>query len=56
LKFASKTLDLVLILVNLSLIHIKLCCHSLHLSCLLLKVLLIDRELLGNFGTGLSSK
>ena len=56
LKFTSETLDLVLILVNLSLIHIQLGSHGLHLSCLLLKVLLIDRELLGYFRTGLSSK
>ena len=56
LKFTSKTFNFVLILVNLSLIHVQLCSHCLHLSCFLLEILLIDRELLSYFRTGLSSK
>jgi hypothetical protein len=56
LELASKALDLVLVLIDLSLVHVKFSGHGLHLSGLLLEVLLVDRELFGNLGTGLSGK
>jgi len=56
LKLTGESLDLVLVLIDLSLIHVEFSGHSLHLSGLLLKVLLIDGELLGDLRAGLSGK
>jgi len=56
LKFASEALDFVLVLIDLSLVHVEFSSHGLHLVGLLLKVLLVDGELLGNFWTRLSSQ
>ena len=56
LKFSSETLNFVLILVNLSLVHVELGSHGLHLRGLLLEVLLVNRQLLGDFGARLSGK
>ena len=54
LQLASKSLDLVLVLVDLRLVHVELGGHGLHLAGLLLQVLLVDRQLLGHLGTRLS--
>ena len=56
LQLTSEALDLVLVLVDLSLVHVQLRCHRFHLVGLLLEVLLIDRELLGDFGARLASE
>jgi len=40
----------------LRLVHVQLRCHGLHLVGLLLEVLLVDTQLLSNFGAGLASK
>lgn len=56
LKLSGKPFDLVLVLVNLSLVHVQLSCHRLHLRSLLLEVLLVDRELLSNLWSRLSSQ
>ena len=55
-QLLQQALDLVLVLIDLSLVHVKLSGHGLHLSGLLLEILLVDRELFGNLGTGLSGK
>ena len=54
LEFTGETLDLILVLIDLSLVHVELSSHCLHLTGLLLQVLLIDRQLFGNLGTWLS--
>lgn len=54
LELAGQALDLVLVFVYLSLVHVEFGCHGLHLSSLFLEVLLIDGELLCNFGARLS--
>lgn len=54
LKLTGKALDLVLVLVNLSLVHVELRGHCLHLAGLLLEVLLVDGELFSHFGARLS--
>ena len=56
LELASQPLDLVLVLVDLGLVHVEFGGHSLHLSCLLLEVLLVDGKLLGNLRTWLSGQ
>ena len=56
LELACETFDLVFVLIDLSLVHVELSSHSLHLVSLFLKVLLVDGELFGNFRTGLSSQ
>lgn len=56
LQFTSETLNLILVLVDLRLVHVEFSSHSLHLVGLLLQVLLVDRELFSDFGTGLTSK
>ena len=53
LKLASQTLDFVLVLVDLGLVHVELGGHRLHLRSLLLEILLINRQLLGDFGAWL---
>lgn len=42
LELTSESLDFVLVLVDLSLIHVKLSSHCLHLTGLLLQILLVD--------------
>lgn len=54
LEFTGKTLDFVLVLVNLSLVHVELCSHCLHLAGLLLEVLLVDGKLFSHLGARLS--
>ena len=56
LEFAGKSLDFVLVLVDLGLVHVQLGCHSLHLVGLFLQVLLVDRQLLSDFRTWLAGK
>ena len=56
LELSGESLDLVLVLVNLGLVHVELGSHSFHLVGLLLQVLLVNAQLLGNFGTRLSSQ
>ena len=56
LELAGQPLNLVLVLIYLGLVHVELGSHSLHLVGLLLQVLLVDRELLSDFGAGLASK
>lgn len=56
LQLAGQPLNLVLVLVDLGLVHVQLGSHRLHLVGLLLQVLLVDRQLLSDFGAGLSSK
>ena len=56
LEFSSQSFNFVLVLVNLSLVHVELSGHSLHLRSLFLQVLLIDRELLSDFRSRLSGQ
>lgn len=56
LQLPSQSLDLILVLVDLGLVHVELSSHRLHLTGLLLQVLLVDGELLCNLGTRLSGK
>ena len=56
LKLTGEALDLVLVLVDLGLVHVEFGGHCLHLVGLLLQVLLVDGELLGDLGAGLSRK
>lgn len=56
LQLASESLDFVLVLVHLRLIHVEFGCHGLHLAGLFLKVLLINRQLFRDLGSGLSGK
>ena len=56
LQFSCKSLNLVLVLIDLSLVHVQLCSHCFHLACLLFQVLLIDRQLFSNLRTWLSGK
>ena len=56
LELAGEALDLVLVLVDLGLVHVQLGRHGLHLARLLLKVLLVDRQLLGHLGTWLTGQ
>lgn len=56
LELAGEALDLILVLIDLSLVHVELGSHRLHLVGLLLEVLLVDRELLSDFWTGLSGQ
>ena len=56
LKLAGEALDLILVLIDLGLVHVELGCHSLHLASLLLQILLVDGELLRDFGAGLPCK
>ena len=56
LQLSGESLDLVLVLVDLSLVHIEFSGHSFHLRSLFLEVLLIDRELFCNFRAWLSCK
>ena len=43
LEFTGQTLDLILILVDLCLVHVQLSSHSFHLVGLLFQILLVDR-------------
>lgn len=54
LQLTSESFNLILVLIDLGLVHVKFSCHRLHLTSFLLKVLLIDRELLSNLWTRLS--
>ena len=56
LELSSESFDLILVLIDLSLVHVELGSHCLHLTCLLLQILLIDGQLLGNLWTWLSSQ
>ena len=56
LELSGQSFDFILVLVDLSLIHIKLGSHSLHLTGLLLEILLVDGELFSNFWARLSRK
>jgi len=56
LQLAGQPLDFVLVLVDLSLVHVELGCHCLHLVGLLLEVLLVNAELLGDLGARLASE
>ena len=56
LELTGESLNLVLVLVDLSLVHIKFGSHGLHLASLFLKVLLIDRELFSNLRAWLAGK
>jgi len=56
LKLTCQALDFILVLVDLGLVHVKLGSHRLHLARLLLQVLLVNGELLGNLRAGLSSE
>lgn len=56
LELASQPLDLILVLVDLGLVHVELSGHGFHLVGLLLQVLLVDRELFGDFWARLSSQ
>ena len=56
LELTGEALDLVLVLVDLGLVHVEFGGHRLHLVGLLLQVLLVDGELLGDLGAGLSRK
>ena len=56
MKFSGQSFDLVLVLVDLRLVHVELRCHCLHLIGLFLKVLLVDAQLLCDFGAGLACK
>ena len=56
LELSGQSFDLILVFVDLSLVHVELCSHCLHLTCLLLQVLLIDGELFSDFRTWLSGK
>jgi len=56
LELAGEALDFVLVLIYLSLVHVELGSHRLHLVGLLLEILLVDRELLSDFWTGLSGQ
>lgn len=56
LEFTSESLDFVLVLVHLGLVHVEFGRHCLHLVRLLFQVLLVNGELFGNFGTGLPGK
>jgi len=56
LELAGQPLDFVLVLVNLSLVHVELGSHCFHLVSLLLQVLLVDGELFCDLWTWLSSQ
>ena len=56
LELTGESLNLVLVLVDLSLVHIKFGSHGLHLASLFLKVLLIDRELFSDLRAWLAGK
>lgn len=56
LELSGESLDFVLVLIDLSLVHVQFSCHCLHLTSLLLQVLLVNGELLSNFRTWLSGK
>ena len=56
LQLASESLNLILVLIDLSLVHVKFGSHSFHLVSLLLKILLVNRKLFGNLRTRLSRK
>jgi hypothetical protein len=54
LEFTGKTLNFILVLIDLSLVHVEFGSHGLHLVRLLLQILLVDGKLLSNLGAGLS--
>ena len=56
LELSRESFNLILVLIDLSLVHVQLSCHRLHLRSLLLEVLLVDRELLSNLWSRLSSQ
>ncbi len=56
LELTGESLNLVFVLVDLSLVHIKFGSHGLHLASLFLKVLLIDRELFSDLRAWLAGK
>lgn len=56
LQLASQPLDLVLVLIHLSLIHVEFSGHGLHLAGLFLEILLVDAKLFGHFGSRLSGQ
>jgi len=56
LQISSQSFDLVLVLINLSLVHVEFWGHCFHLVGLLLQILLIDGQLLSNFRSRLPSK
>lgn len=56
LQLPGKSLNLVFVLIDLRLVHIEFSRHCLHLVGLLLKVLLVDRQLFSDFRSGLSRK
>ena len=56
LELASQPLNLVLVLVDLSLVHVEFGSHGFHLVGLLLQVLLVDGKLFGNLRTWLSGQ
>ena len=56
LELAGQSLDLILVLVDLSLVHVEFGSHGFHLVGLLLQVLLVDGKLFGNLRTWLSGQ
>ena len=56
LELAGESLDLILVLVDLGLVHVELGSHSLHLAGLLLEILLVDAQLLGDLRARLPGK
>jgi len=55
LEFSRDPFNLVLVLVDLCLVHVEFRGHRLHLVSLLLKVRLVDRQLLSHLRTRLPS-
>lgn len=56
LQLPCYTLDFILVLVHLRLIHIQLRCHGLHLVGFFFEVLLVYTKLLSYFGAWLACK
>lgn len=56
LELTSKTLNFILVLIDLSLVHVELGSHGFHLISLLLQILLVDRQLFGNLRAWLSGE
>ena len=56
LQFSRETLNFVFVLVDLRLVHVEFCGHGFHLVGFFFKVLLVDGELLGDFGTRLTGE
>ena len=56
LELARKPFNFILVLIDLSLVHVELSSHSLHLVGLFLQILLVDAQLLGHFWTWLTSQ